>query len=127
MIPNFSDSDNISNNDNNAISSNKEKTEVAYGNENTMKIIIERFSIVNYKADICADFKGPIIFVETPILQAHNDMKNRGVMIRFITDIKKNNITYCKILSKIGEVRHLGGVNGNILPQLHKSTIRLFQ
>ena len=40
-------------------------------------------------------------------------MKNRGVKLRFISEITKDNLSYCKELMKIGEVRHLDEVKGN--------------
>jgi hypothetical protein len=39
--------------------------------------------------------------------------KNRGVEFRYITEITKDNIPYCKELSEIAEIRHLNGVRGN--------------
>ena len=39
--------------------------------------------------------------------------KNRGVEFRYITEITRDNISYCKELSKIAEIRHLNGVKGN--------------
>ena len=39
--------------------------------------------------------------------------KNRGVEFRYITEITGDNISYCKELSKISEIRHLNGVKGN--------------
>ena len=39
--------------------------------------------------------------------------KNRGVQFRYITEITKDNISYCKELSIFAEVHHLNGVKGN--------------
>jgi two-component system, OmpR family, sensor histidine kinase VicK len=39
--------------------------------------------------------------------------KKRGVQFRYITEITKDNISYCKELSKFAEVHHLNGVKGN--------------
>jgi two-component system sensor histidine kinase VicK len=39
--------------------------------------------------------------------------KNRGVNFRYITEITKDNISYCKELSEFAEVRHLNGIKGN--------------
>jgi two-component system, OmpR family, sensor histidine kinase VicK len=39
--------------------------------------------------------------------------KNRGVNFRYVTQITKDNLFYCKELSKFAEVRHLNGVKGN--------------
>jgi two-component system sensor histidine kinase VicK len=40
-------------------------------------------------------------------------VKKRGVNFRYITEITKDNISYCKELSEFAEVRHLNGVKGN--------------
>ena len=37
----------------------------------------------------------------------------RGVNFRYITEVTKDNISYCKELSEFAEVRHLNGVKGN--------------
>ena len=59
--------------------------------------------------DCCVDTNGLSIFVipNHLVTQAYIDMKNRGVKLRFISEITKDNLSYCKELMKIGEVRHL--------------------
>jgi len=47
------------------------------------------------------------------ITKAHHEMSKRGVRIRFITDITKENLIFCKDLMDFGEVRHLGNIKGN--------------
>src|SRR5437870_4114991 len=43
------------------------------------------------------------------------DLKKRGVKVKYVTEIKKENIHYCKDLMKmIDELRHLDGVKGNL-------------
>ncbi len=53
-----------------------------------------------------------------PESEAINDtlsnLKNQGVRLRQITDITKDNMSYCKMLMKIAELRHLDGVKGKI-------------
>jgi two-component system, OmpR family, sensor histidine kinase VicK len=39
--------------------------------------------------------------------------KNRGVKLRYVTEVTEENILYCKELSKFAEVYHLNGVKGN--------------
>ena len=39
--------------------------------------------------------------------------KKRGVGFKYVTEITKDNISYCKELSEFAEVRHLNGVKGN--------------
>jgi nitrogen-specific signal transduction histidine kinase len=42
------------------------------------------------------------------------DAKNRGVKLLYITEITKDNLTYCKELMKLThELRHLDGIKGN--------------
>jgi hypothetical protein len=42
------------------------------------------------------------------------DIKNRGIKIRQVTDITKENIHYCKKLLKFGyEIRHLDDIKTN--------------
>jgi hypothetical protein len=42
------------------------------------------------------------------------DLNNRGIKLRVITEITKDNISYCKELMKLSiELRHLDDVKGN--------------
>jgi hypothetical protein len=66
----------------------EEKTEVIYGAVNsTLKL----FSIARSSLDNCIDSTGPSMFMIPghPIRRAHYQMKERGVKIRFITEITK--------------------------------------
>jgi len=41
--------------------------------------------------------------------------KRRGVKLRCITEITKNNLSYCKqFLTMVYELRHLDGIKGNL-------------
>ncbi|MDQ6864905.1 MAG: hypothetical protein M3044_13915, partial [Thermoproteota archaeon] len=42
-------------------------------------------------------------------------LRNRGVRLRQITDITKDNLSFAKELMKLAEVRHLDGVKGNFM------------
>ena len=49
-----------------------------------------------------------------PVTRAFRDLKERGIRLRFIAEITKDNIGYCKELMKIcSELRHLDEVKGN--------------
>ena len=65
--------------------------------------------------DYCTDLKAlSVAFAIEPIKRALlNAKETRGIMIRFVTEITRDNIPYCKEIMKIGKVRHLDGVNGN--------------
>jgi DNA-binding transcriptional MerR regulator len=93
----------------------EEKTEVLYDPSEIVRRTVEVCSSVNHTADTCTDFNGPSIFVipNHPVTKVFVDMKNRGVRIRFISEITSDNLTYCKELMKIAEIRHLDEVKGN--------------
>jgi signal transduction histidine kinase len=44
---------------------------------------------------------------------AYEDMKSRGIKIRWVTDITKDNLTYCEDLMQYAELRHISPLNGN--------------
>ena len=49
-----------------------------------------------------------------PIRNAFLNAKSRGVHLRYLTEITKDNLSYCKELMKIvDELRHLDGIKGN--------------
>ena len=93
----------------------EESTEVVYDPNEIVRRVVERCYTVKYSIDGCIDVNGPSIFVipDHPVTKAYADMKNRGVRIRFISEITKENVVYCKELMKIGELRHLDEVKGN--------------
>jgi two-component system, OmpR family, sensor histidine kinase VicK len=94
------------------------KTEIAVGIDNGIKW----HSFAKNTSDVCSDYKGPWIFVEhKPFWRSLKRMKKRGVKMRFITDIRKENIVYCKKLLEIGEIGHIEAFNGNwgILDGIH--------
>lgn len=93
----------------------EEKTEVIYGAENIIEYVLNHISILRSYVDNCIDSISPPNFVipNHPITKAYQDMKKRGIKIRFITEITKENIQYCKELMNISEVRHLDEIKGN--------------
>jgi two-component system, OmpR family, sensor histidine kinase VicK len=93
-----------------------EKTEVMYGVENAMHRLTEVMSRVNSRADVCGDYLSPSFSMGVePIKKGYIDFKKRGVKIRFITEITKDNIHYCKELMQfVDQLRHMDGVKGNM-------------
>jgi two-component system sensor histidine kinase VicK len=93
----------------------EEKTEVIYGVENIINDTIERISAAKEFIDGCMDSSAPSTFVipNHPITHVFRNAKRRGIQLRFIAEITKDNIGYCKELMKISELRHLDEVKGN--------------
>ena len=91
-----------------------EVTEIWYGSENIIKKSWEVISRAKVSSDYCHNSKSPSVFVTNPhYLRAIKELSDRGVKHRFVTEITKENIEYCKELAKYVELRHLDGVKGN--------------
>lgn len=71
---------------------------------------------VRERMDICVDNNGPFVIMKSDIYRSNYvKARNRGAKIRFITEVTKDNIEYCKELSKIvSELRHLDGARGSV-------------
>src|SRR5215210_8082625 len=89
-----------------------EKTEMLIGPEVTTRRAWEFFSHVYKKFDGCASSAAPSIAM-TIFRDAYKSMKRRGIKIRWVTDITKDNLTHCKDLMQYAEVRHISSLNGN--------------
>jgi two-component system, OmpR family, sensor histidine kinase VicK len=94
--------------------SDREVTQVWEGVENTVGKSLDVLYRLQKSCDSCVDRNGPSVILTTePIMQAYLDLKRRGIRIRFITEVTRENIGYCKEMMKIAEVRHLDGISGN--------------
>ena len=92
-----------------------ERTEVLYGEDKTTDTLLQAFSNAKSTWNICTNSTGPSVSMGVePIKRGTVDLKERGVRIRYSTEITKENISYCKELMKIAEVRHLDGVKGGM-------------
>jgi two-component system, OmpR family, sensor histidine kinase VicK len=89
-----------------------EKTEILLGAEATTKRTWEFFSNVSNKFDVCANSSAPSIAMII-FRGAYEDMKNKGIKIRWVTDIIKENLSHCKNLSQYADLRHISSLNGN--------------
>jgi len=48
-------------------------------------------------------------------MKAYQEAKSKGVKIRYITEITRDNLKYCKQILKFAEVRHLNNLVGNFV------------
>jgi two-component system sensor histidine kinase VicK len=94
--------------------SDREVTQVWEGVENTVGKSLKVLYKLQKSCDLCVDRNGPSVILTTePIRQAYLDLKRRGIRVRFITEVTRENIEYCREMIKIAEVRHLDGISGN--------------
>jgi two-component system, OmpR family, sensor histidine kinase VicK len=93
----------------------EEKTEVLYNTDEIIRRAVNAYRSFKYTLDVCADSIGPSMFVipNHPVTMGFQDMKRRGIRLRFITEITKDNISSCKEFMKTVELRHLDDVKGN--------------
>jgi two-component system, OmpR family, sensor histidine kinase VicK len=93
----------------------KEDTLVFYGVDAVMNVVIQFLNQTNKTVYACVDQTRPILTLDILVLKkAFEDVKRRGVKLMYVTEITKDNLTYCKELMKMtDELRHLDGIKGN--------------
>jgi two-component system, OmpR family, sensor histidine kinase VicK len=94
------------------------KTKVYYGADNVINIELEFFyNSKNNKIDTCMNYTRPQLAIEIQsIKKAFIDAKSRGVRLRYLTDIRAENISFCKELATIvDELGHLDGIKGSFM------------
>src|SRR5919198_4236273 len=79
-----------------------------------MNTILQFLSKAN-SIDSCGDSKAPQIAIEVEeYRKLLIDLKKREIKVRYITDITKGNIKYCKeLMNFFEEIRHLDGIKAN--------------
>ncbi|HYY49240.1 MAG TPA: TrmB family transcriptional regulator sugar-binding domain-containing protein, partial [Nitrososphaeraceae archaeon] len=90
-------------------------TEIIHGEQNVVNTLLQIISNAKYKIDICVDHTRPYLAVRINQLgEAFINAKKRGIKVRYLTEINKENLYYCKQLSTmVDELRHLDGIKGN--------------
>jgi signal transduction histidine kinase len=92
-----------------------ERTEIWHGQERAMSGLVECMSRVKAKADVVGDSLSPSFSMGVEqIKSGYIGFKSRNVKIRFITEIIRENLSYCKELMQYVELRHMDGVKGNM-------------
>ncbi len=91
-----------------------EKTEVLDGVENTTNTIFQFLCNARNGISACSPYPTLPVIMGAEYERALVNLKNRGVKVRQITEITKENARYCKEQVKnIDELRHLDGVKAN--------------
>jgi two-component system, OmpR family, sensor histidine kinase VicK len=89
-------------------------TEIVYGLDVIIKRTLKRLSNANKKID--ASISGVALegtVKAKPIFDMILLSKKKGVKIRYITEITKQNLPYVRELMKTGEFRHMDEIKGN--------------
>jgi two-component system, OmpR family, sensor histidine kinase VicK len=99
---------------NKIIASTTNKTIVLTDPKDIMSNAAALFSNVKERIDCSADSNAPYShFMLKPVRDGYIQLKNRGIKVRFITEITKENLYYSQELMKAVELRHLDGIKGN--------------
>ena len=93
----------------------EEKTAVIYGAENIVNKTLQDLSRCKSQVDNCIDSNAPSMFANPnhPVTMAFRELKKRGIRLRLIAEITKDNISDCKELMNVFELKHLDEVKGN--------------
>jgi two-component system sensor histidine kinase VicK len=80
-----------------------------------MNTLLQFLHKTDGKIDACVDYTRPSLVIDIQILrEAFLDAKKRGVKLRYVTEINKDNISYCKqMMTMVDELRHLDEIKGN--------------
>ena len=94
-----------------------ELTEILYGEQNVIRSELRLFSNSKKRIDTCMDYTRPSLAITIdPIRGAFSDAKKRGIKLRYLTEISKDNTSFCKeLISLVDEMRHLDGIKGNFM------------
>jgi hypothetical protein len=82
-------------------------TKVLYGNDNIIKTTLETFAWVKERIGGSLDSAGPATHIlYESIWNGLFQLKKIGIKIRVVIEITSSNITYCKKLMDVCELRH---------------------
>lgn len=92
-----------------------EITEVLFDQEDIVRWTVQTFTGIKFRSDICADETGPSLFLipDHPVTKVFGELKGRNIEVRFISEITPRNLSYCKELMKIADLRHMDEIKGN--------------
>jgi signal transduction histidine kinase len=92
-----------------------EFTEVFHGVDIVTNTIIRFLQQTEGRIDACVDYTRPSLAIDILVLKkAFLAAKKRGVKLRYITEITKDNLSYCKqLMTMVDELRHLDAIKGN--------------
>ncbi|HJR48476.1 MAG TPA: ATP-binding protein [Nitrososphaeraceae archaeon] len=94
----------------------KQKTSIYYKPYHVINTVIEFIYKSGVRIDACVDYTRPsLIFEIAALKKAFVDAKNRGIKLRYVTEITDGNVSYCKeLINTINiDLRHVDGIKGN--------------
>jgi two-component system, OmpR family, sensor histidine kinase VicK len=100
------------------------------GAENILNFYISRYDFCKKNIVVCNDYTGLITIKKIALMWSANlELDKRGIHVRCLTDIRNENLVYCKeILEEIKniEIRHMDGVKGNFTIHDNREIFSIF-
>ena len=90
-------------------------TEVLHDTQNITETLVKFYSNAKSRCDGYGVINGPPLIIESNII--YNillNFKSKGGRVRYITEVKEDNINYCKQIMEFVDLRHLEGVKGGM-------------
>jgi signal transduction histidine kinase len=93
------------------------RTEIIHGTESVLSAELLFFAKAESKIDTCMDTTRPLLATSIEsIKRSFVEAKNKGVHLRYLTEITNDNLSSCKeIMNLVHELRHLDGIKGNFM------------
>src|SRR4051794_4211497 len=90
-------------------------TKVYYGSIDADSALLKFIDRAKVKIDSCISSIGPSVIIEVKEIKDKrvDAVGNRGLKLRYVTEITKDNIDYIKQMLTFSEIRHLDGMRGN--------------
>ncbi len=90
-------------------------TRVYYGSIDADNALLKFIDRAKVKIDSCISSIGPSVIIEVKEIKNKrvDAVGNRGLKLRYVTEITKDNIDYIKQMLTFSEIRHLDGMKGN--------------
>jgi two-component system, OmpR family, sensor histidine kinase VicK len=91
-------------------------TEIITEADNLERLTLESAPHIRERLDTSIDSKAPESILAEPMWSYMKELVNskKGVKFRYIAEITKENLPYCKEMAGIFELRHLDGIKGNL-------------
>lgn len=94
-------------------SATEKRTRVIDGPENALKVIQKSLNNTKKRWCACVEKTVPAISIGKKLWPGYQDARARGVKIKYVTEITKENSKHCKKIMKVAELRHMAGIAGS--------------
>jgi two-component system, OmpR family, sensor histidine kinase VicK len=90
-------------------------TKVYHGSEDADNELLKFIDRSTKKIDSCISSIGPSVIIEVDSIKQKriNAVEKRGLKLRYVTEITKDNVNYIREMMKFSEIRHIEGMKGN--------------